>query len=68
VALAQDAVNRDHYADIVAVADAAADAQQGKTTEALGKLSAVGKWVLDVATKIGVGVATDALKRAAGLS
>lgn len=59
---------RDQYADLVAVSDAAADAREGKTTEALRKLSAVGKWTLDVATRIGVTVATEAIKVATGLA
>jgi hypothetical protein len=65
--LARTASERDQYADLVAVSDAAAEAREGKTAEALKKLAAVGKWALDVATKIGVTVATEALKRATGL-
>jgi hypothetical protein len=65
--LARTASERDQYADLVAVSDAAAEAREGRTAEALKKLTAVGKWALDVATKIGVTVATEALKRATGL-
>lgn len=66
--LARTASERDQYSDLVAVSDAAAEAREGKTAEALKKLAAVGKWALDVATKVGVPVATEAIKRATGLS
>jgi hypothetical protein len=65
--LARVASERDQYSDLVAVSDAVADAREGKTAAALQKLAAVGKWALDMATKIGVPVATEAIKRATGL-
>jgi predicted ATPase len=65
--LAQRAGERDQYAALVAVTDAAADAREGQTASALAKLSAVGRWALDMANKIGVTVAAEAIKRAAGL-
>jgi hypothetical protein len=63
----QEAVEPEHDIAIGAVANAEVAAKEGdgpKTLEWLGK---AGKWALDNATKIGVGVATSALKTALGL-
>ena len=65
--LAKLASDRDHYAALVAVSDAAVDAKAGDGVGALSKLAAAGKWAFDVATKIGVSVAADAIKVAIGL-
>jgi hypothetical protein len=65
--LAKHACERDHYVALVAVSDAAADARQGKTSDAVSKLAAVGRWVVDIASKIGVTVAVEAINRATGL-
>jgi hypothetical protein len=65
--LAKQASERDHYAALVAVSDAAADAREGKTGNAIAKLATVGRWVADIATNIGVSVAAEAIKRATGL-
>jgi hypothetical protein len=65
--LAKNATERDHYAALVAVSDAATDARTGKGADALSKLAGAGKWALEVATKIGVSVAADALKTALGM-
>jgi len=46
----------------IAAAQGAADAKDGPTV--LRHLSEAGKWALKIAEKIGVGVATEALKRA----
>jgi hypothetical protein len=43
-------------------------ARQGDEASALEKLESVGKWCLDVATKIGVSLATDAIKQSTGLN
>jgi hypothetical protein len=66
--LTKQATERDHYAAIVAVSDAAADARQNKGADAFAKLRAAGKWALDVATNIGANVAAQALKVALGLA
>jgi uncharacterized protein YjbI with pentapeptide repeats len=66
--LRQEAVEPEHDVAIGAIASAEVAAKEGngpKTFEWLGK---AGKWTLDNATKIGVGVATAALKTALGLS
>jgi hypothetical protein len=65
--LAKQASERDHYVALIAVSDAAADARQGRTSDALSKLAAVGRWVSDIASKIGVTVAVEAINRATGL-
>jgi hypothetical protein len=69
--LAKQASERDHYAALVAVSDAAVDAKAGDNFGALSKLSvagiAAGKWAFDVATKIGVSVAAEAIKTPVGL-
>jgi hypothetical protein len=65
--LAKQASERDHYAALVAVSDAAADAREGKTASAVAKLAVVGRWVADIASKIGVSVAAEAIKQATGL-
>jgi hypothetical protein len=49
------------------ISDAAVDAKVGDRVGALGKLAAAGKWAVDVATKIGVSVAADAIKVVIGL-
>jgi hypothetical protein len=65
--LVRQATERDHYAALVAVSDAAADAREGKTANAIAKLATVGRWVADIASKIGVSIASEAIKRATGL-
>jgi hypothetical protein len=67
VELAQQASEREHYAALVAVSDAAEDARARKGGDALSKLSGVGKWALDLAAKIGTPVAVDAIKIALGV-
>ena len=66
--LAKSATDRDHYAAIVAVSDAESDARAGKASDALQKLKGVGKWTLEIASKIGVTVASDAIKHALGIA
>lgn len=65
--LVKSATERDHYAAVVAVSDAAADARAGRGSDALSKLASAGKWTLGVATKIGVSVAAEAIKSALGI-
>jgi len=65
--LAKSATDRDHYAAIVAVSDAASEARAGKGPDALEKLKGVGKWTLEIASKIGVSVASEAIKHALGI-
>lgn len=61
-----DSVDKDIALGEVAKAEAAAQKKDGPT--ALAHLKSAGKWALDVATKIGVSVATAALKSSLGLA
>jgi hypothetical protein len=65
--LVKTAHDRDHYLAIIAVSDAEAAAKEGQTSIALKALAKGGQWALDVATKLGISLATDALKIAMGL-
>ncbi len=65
--LANEAKEPEHYISINTVASAESCAKKGNGPKALEYLSKAGKWVLDNATKIGVPVATEALKKALGL-
>lgn len=66
-ALSHQATERDHYAAVVTISDAESAANQGNRTSAFAHLAKVGNWALDVATKIGVSVAVDAIKIATGM-
>ncbi|MDX8353239.1 hypothetical protein [Cognatiyoonia sp. IB215182] len=57
-----EAVSADHDAAVGEVAAAEISARNGDGAGALEHLSKAGKWAFDVATKIGSGVATAALK------
>ncbi len=65
--LKKDAIEPEHDISIGAIASAESSAKKGNGPETLEFLSKAGKWALDVATKIGVPVATEALKTALGL-
>ena len=62
-----DAESAEHDVSIGAVATAQAAAENGDGPGALAHLETAGKWALDVATKIGVGVATAAIKSSMGM-
>lgn len=63
----RDPEDSQHDIELGAVAQAEQAASRGDQQGALSHLKAVGKWCLDVATKIGVSLATDAIKQATGL-
>jgi hypothetical protein len=65
--LRQEAVEPEHDIAIGAVANAEVAAKEGNGPRTLEWLGKAGKWTLDNAVKIGVGVATAALKTALGL-
>ena len=65
--LNKTATTAEHFSEIGAVATAEIEAQKGDGPSALSALKKAGKWTLDVAEKIGVGVATAAIKTACGL-
>jgi hypothetical protein len=57
-----EAHSAEEDAALGAVAEAETAARAGDRTRALERLKAAGKWALDVATKVGVEIATTALK------
>ncbi|UCG54858.1 MAG: hypothetical protein JSV32_01170 [Dehalococcoidia bacterium] len=63
----KSAKDAEDYAEIGAIASAEIEAQKGDGPKALSVLARAGKWTLSVAEKIGVGVATAAIKAACGL-
>ncbi len=65
--LKKDATEPEHDISIGAIASAESSAKKGNGPETLELLSKAGKWALDVAIKIGIPVATEALKTALGL-
>ena len=65
--LKSEAVEIEHDAAVGAIAAAEKAAKDGDGVQALAALSNAGKWAFDNASKIGVGVATAALKVALGL-
>ena len=66
--LKDEATEPEHYDVLKAVAIAEKEAKDGKQPSALRSISKeAGKWVIDIAGKIGVSVATEALKKAIGM-
>lgn len=65
--LQSSATTAEHYSEIGAIATAEIEAKKGNGANALQALASAGKWSLSVAEKIGVGVATAALKTALGI-
>jgi len=65
--LRKEASERDHYVALGEVASAEKAAKEGNGSKALEHLKEAGSWVWEVATKIGIGVATAAAKTALGL-
>jgi len=65
--LKKEASEPDHDISIGTIASAESSAREGNGPKTFEYLSKTGKWAIDVATKIGVPVATEALKKAIGL-
>lgn len=65
-ALQEQASEHEHYLALAAVSSAEEAAKQEDAPGALEKLREVGKWALDVGTKIGVPVAVKAIQSAIG--
>jgi hypothetical protein len=63
----KSAKNPEDYIQIGAIASAEIEAKKGNGPQALSSLKKVGKWGLNIAEKIGVDVATAAIKAACGL-
>lgn len=60
--LRDEATEAEHYSSMGAIASAESCAKKGDRPRALEYLSKAGKWALDIAEKISVPVATEALK------
>ncbi|WP_041468265.1 hypothetical protein [Chloroherpeton thalassium] len=65
--LQKTAKNAEEFAEIGAIANAEIEAKKGDGPQVLSALAKAGKWALSVAEKIGIGVATAAIKTACGL-
>ena len=65
--LQKSAKSAEEFAEIGIIASAEIEAQNGDGPKALSALAKTGKWALNVAEKIGVGVASAAIKTACGL-
>jgi hypothetical protein len=66
-AMKPDAAEPEHFDAMGAVSRAKRAADSGDGPGALANLKTAGKWALDVATKIGTAVATEAMKKSMGL-
>jgi hypothetical protein len=66
-AMGREAKAPEHFASAGTVAAAEASARQGQGAKALEYLKQGGKWALAVAEKIGVSLATEALKKSMGM-
>lgn len=62
------AAKTEQFESLLAVSAAEDAAMGGDIATVMEKLRATGSWVLDTATKIGVPVAVEAIKKAVGLS
>ena len=67
IALHSEATEPDHHIAIGAVSAAESAAKAGDGPKALEYLKKCGTWVLDIASKVGVNVASSAIKGALGL-
>ena len=65
--LQKSAKSAEEFAEIGIIASAEIEAQKGDGPHTLSALAKAGKWALNVAEKIGIGVATAAIKTACGL-
>jgi len=65
--MSQEAKESTHYTAIAEVAKAEEAAKANDSSKVAESLKAAGKWALDVATKIGVSLATEAIKQSAGM-
>jgi hypothetical protein len=66
-AMTQEATETGHYIAIGEVAKAEEAAKAKDLSKVAQSLKAAGKWTLDVATKIGTSLATEALKESIGI-
>ena len=66
-ALLTKAAEPEHYVEMEAIASAELAAKKGDGKKVFEALSKAGKWSLSVAEKIGIGVATAAIKTSLGI-
>jgi hypothetical protein len=66
-AMTQEAKETSHYLAVGEGAKAEEAAKAKASSKVVESLKAAGKWTLDVATKIGVSLATDVLKQSMGM-
>lgn len=66
-AMSQEAQNPSHFITLGKVAEAEVAAKEQNSSKVAESLKAAGKWALDVSTKIGVSVATEAIKQSMGM-
>src|SRR5262249_53573532 len=62
-----EAEETSHYVAVAEIAKAEAAARQSDSSKVVESLRSAGKWALDVATKIGVPLATEAIKQSTGM-
>jgi hypothetical protein len=67
ISMQKEATTAEHFSEIGTIANAEIEAKNGNTSKSLEYLSKTGKWSLEVAEKIGVGVATAAIKATLGI-
>lgn len=66
-AMKAEATDSEHYKDIGSVIEAEVAAKAKDASKVVESLKTAGKWTLDVASKIGVSLATEALKQSMGM-
>jgi hypothetical protein len=67
LAMGREATETSHYKAIIAVAEAEQAAKANNSSKVAQSLKGVGKWALDIATKIGTSLATEAIKESMGM-
>lgn len=66
--LKEKAQEAEQYESLSSVALAEKSAREGKLEDVLNQLKGAGKWALNMAQEVGVSLATEALKKALGIS
>jgi hypothetical protein len=67
IAARQQSTEADHDAAVGAIAEAESAAKKGDEKSMIQYLAKAGSWALDVATKIGVSIAAEAIKKSLGM-
>ena len=63
----EEATDVEHDRAVLEIREAEEALKSGDKSKVIGHLKSAGKWALDVATKIGTGVAAEAIKKSIGL-